>query len=250
MRGLPFGGSAKTATAAGGNTATAGWPGVNGTAGIPCQNSPVGVRRTPSDSTVPVTTLTPANRAPKPLRGAPSTSAVAPGLGHPAVLEDQHAVGQRHHVEQVVGDQHRRAAVAREHPAQHRADRRRDGHVEPGHRLVEQQHVGFTGQRPCDRHPLGLPTGQLARFAVGELVGADLPQPVQRPLAGDGLAAAPGARCERDVVGGAQVRKQQRILQQQADPAVVGRDVHPGAGVGEHPVAQPDQAAVGPDAVR
>ena len=63
-------------------------------------------------------------RAPNPLRGALSTSAVPPDLGHPAVLEDQHTVGQRQHVEQVVGDQHRRAAVACEHPAQHRADRR------------------------------------------------------------------------------------------------------------------------------
>ena len=41
------------------------------------------------------------------------------------------------------------------------------GAVEPGGRLVEQQHAGPLGQRPGHRHQLALPEGQLGRTAIG-----------------------------------------------------------------------------------
>ena len=66
-------------------------------------------------------------------------------------------------------------------------------------------------------YPLGLAAGQLAWFAVGELLGVDLAQPAQR---GHLVLAArehardpvPAARPERHIGSNAHVRKQQRVL--------------------------------------
>ncbi len=119
----------------------------------------------------------------------------------------------------------------------------------PLERLVEQQYVGFGGQRPRDRHPLGLTPGQLPRFTVGELLGIHLAQPAQRrrfPVAVRGAnPTSVAVRSEGDVGGDAHVRKQQRILQEQPHPSMVGCDVHPGRGVGQHPIAQPHHSLVG-----
>jgi hypothetical protein len=41
------------------------------------------------------------------------------------------------------------------------------------------------------------------------------------------------------------MREQQRILQQQPDPSVVRRHIHPGRGVGQHALAHPHQADIG-----
>ena len=51
-----------------------------------------------------------------------------------------------------------------------RAEKRRDpglrGHVEPGRRLVEDEHLGFTGERDRDCDPLLLATAELMRITV------------------------------------------------------------------------------------
>ena len=77
-------------------------------------------------------------------------------LGDPARFEHQHPIGQREHIEQIVGDQDDRATGPGDHAAQHGADARGRGDVQPGQGLVQQQHLGFGGQRARDRHPLGL----------------------------------------------------------------------------------------------
>ena len=56
----------------------------------------------------------------------------------------------------------------------------------------------------------------------------------------------PAARRERHVGRDTQVRKQQRLLQQHADPPGVGRHEHAGRRVGQHTVAEPNNATVGP----
>lgn len=43
------------------------------------------------------------------------------------------------------------------------------------------------------------------------------------------------------------MREQERVLEQQADPPVVGRHLHARGGVGEHAVADPYDAVIGPD---
>ena len=161
--------------------------------------------------------------------------AVGPDSATRPASSDDDAVGERDDVEQVVRDEHRGPAVAHQHAAQHRAHRGGHADVEPGQRFVEQQHLGFGGQGAGQRDALGLPAGQLARFAVGQVGGLDLGEPA--------LGRRPGRRradrvplrgAEADVGRHGQVGKQQGVLHEQADAAVVGGDVHAGGGVGQH----------------
>ena len=74
------------------------------------------------------TRLTPAIRAAKALRGEVSTSRTRAPFDDPPGLEDDHAVGEREGVEQVVGDEHGGAPLLPQDPAQqpaHRGRRRR-----------------------------------------------------------------------------------------------------------------------------
>ena len=88
-------------------------------------------------------------------------------LHHPAAVDDQHPVGEREDVEHIVGDQQNRARTPGEHPPQHRPGRRRTGDIEPGQRLVEDQHIRIGRQRPGQCHPLRLTAGDLGGPAVG-----------------------------------------------------------------------------------
>ena len=69
-------------------------------------------------------------------------------------------------------------------PTQQLAHRRSDCDVETGQRFVEQQHVGFGGQRARERDALRLPAGQLRGHAIGEVGGVDLGQPVRGRCSG------------------------------------------------------------------
>ncbi len=136
-----------------------------------------------------------------------------------------------------MGDQHRGAVVTGQHAAQHLAHRGGRSDVQSGQRLVEQQHVGFGGKRSGQRHPLSLPAGQLPRHPVGEVGRIDLGEPMCRRRTGT-------ARGERHIAGDAQVRKQQRVLEQQADAAIVGGDVNSRRGVGQHALSDAHDTAV------
>ncbi|CKT48786.1 Uncharacterised protein [Mycobacterium tuberculosis] len=80
-------------------------------------------------------------------------------LGDRAGLEHQYPVGQREHVQQVMGRQDYRATAPRDDTTQHRTDTRGRGHIESGQRLVEQQHIRFGRQRSRDGDALGLAPG-------------------------------------------------------------------------------------------
>jgi hypothetical protein len=71
-------------------------------------------------------------------------------------LDDQHAIGKGQHVEDIVGDQHRRPTVVCKLVPQQLSHRRRSRDVETGERFVEQQHVGFGGEGPGERDALSL----------------------------------------------------------------------------------------------
>ncbi len=64
------------------------------------------------------------------------------------------------------------------------------------------------------------------------------------------VEATPATRPERDVGRHTQMRKQQRILQQQAHPAIAGGHLHPGPGIGQHPITGADHALIGPQQPR
>ena len=122
--------------------------------------------------------------------------------------------------------------------AQHGPHGGRRVDVEGGEGFVEQQQVGLDGQRAGDRHPLGLPAGELGRPAVGELGDAHLGEPAvgDRPRGPSTLPRA--ARPERDVLARGQVREEQRLLAEQPDPPPVDGHGDAGRGVGEDPVGQ------------
>ena len=71
-------------------------------------------------------------------------------------------------------------------------------------------------------------------------------------MRGGGASFAPGslgmaaARREGHIGSDIEVREQQRVLQQQADPPSVCRHEHAGFGVGEHAVTEPHYSGVGP----
>ena len=170
------------------------------------------------------------------------------GFDNSAGLQNQDAVGQGQHIEKLVGDQHCGPSVTGQLVTQQLPHRAGGGDVESGEGLVEQQHVGVRGQCTRQSDTLGLTAGQLSWHPVGEIGRLDLGQPMRGDRAS--VPAWPPAMAaawrERHIGRDAQVWKQQRLLQQQADPSGVRRNEHPGRCVVEHPVAQPDLAAVRP----
>ena len=143
-----------------------------------------------------------------------------------------------------MGDQQRRPGIRGQHSAQHRPRRSGTGHVQAGQGFVEQQYLGFGGQRPGQCDQLCLTTGQGLGHAVGEIVGADLCQPPPGPQSRPRPVGVSASR-ERHVRDRRQVREQQRVLHEHPDPAVVDRDAHAAAGVGQCPVPQSDHRVVG-----
>ena len=124
---------------------------------------------------------------------------MGPCFGDPAVLEDDHPVGQHEGVEDVVGDDDGPAVGedALEQPAQQRG--RMD--VQGGHRFVEQQQLGVGGQGAGHGDPLGLAAGELAGAPVprGRSASTSASQ-CRRRFAGRGPGGAGAAGPERDVV--------------------------------------------------
>jgi hypothetical protein len=95
--------------------------------------------------------------------------------------------------------------------------------VERGERLVEQQQGRFGGERPGQRHPLGLPAGELARLAVGQVGQSDPGQPRDRGGVGLRPAGTSAARSEGDILRRREVREQQVVLEHHPDRTPFGR---------------------------
>jgi len=89
-------------------------------------------------------------------------------------------------------------------------DRARLLRVHPGRGLVEQQHRGLGGERPCDLEPALVPIGHRAGQVVGRPGQPDLGQQVEGDLAGLTLLAA---------VAGAAPDRRQRLGLRAAVPA-------------------------------
>ena len=111
----------------------------------------------------------PAWRGPSRPRPAAS-SAIA------AVLEHQHAVGQRHCLDHVVRDQHGGEPVARPDPRQQVVHLHPGQRVERAERLVEQQQPRPADQGAGQRHALALAAGQHGRPVAGTIGQADIGQ--------------------------------------------------------------------------
>jgi hypothetical protein len=120
-------------------------------------------------------------------------------------------------------------------------------HVERGKWLVEQQRVRRARQRPRERHALRLPTGQLPRMAVGQLVEAQAAQPAARRLAGGSPCHAAGPLPERHVVEHAQVREQPVVLEHDSEPPVLRRHEHVLGDIVQRSAIESDDAGVQPE---
>ena len=82
------------------------------------------------------------------------------------VGHDGHPVGHGHGLDLVVGDIDNRATQPFVQVDQLRPGLGPQLGVKVGQRLVHQQHLGAGHNRPCQRHPLTLPTRQRAGFTV------------------------------------------------------------------------------------
>ena len=110
--------------------------------------------------------------------------------------------------------------------------------VERAEGLIEQQHIGARGQRPCERHALALTARQLVRVSPGERRQLDQLQELLDPLVLHVLRLLANGEAERDVVGHRHVPEQCEVLEHEADPALLH------ALGGQLDVTHPDGAVV------
>ena len=112
-----------------------------------------------------------------------------------------------------------------------------DRHVEHGHRLVRQQHLGLGRQRAGERDPLPLPAGQLVRVLADEVVGRGEPHLGEQ--AGDlrphlrrrGLALVQPDRALQVIAHGVhRVERGERVLEDDLDRALVAAEGLRGSG--------------------
>ena len=104
---------------------------------------------------------------------------------------------------------------------EHRPHRRRGLDVEGRERLVEQQRVRLGRECEGERHPGGLPPGELTGPAAGEVAHPHDAEPVLRRGAGLPSPSSQAAGPEGDVVTGVQVGEERRRLAEQGHPAPV-----------------------------
>ena len=132
----------------------------------------------------------------------------------------QHAVGQRHRLEQIVGDQQRGLAGAlerlRQLALQHHAGLR----VDRRERLVEQQHRRIDRERARQRHALAHAAGQLMRIVAGEFRELEVLQQRLRAPLPLGRGDALDFDAEHHVLGDRPPRQQQVLLQHEGDMGV------------------------------
>ena len=144
-------------------------------------------------------------------------------LFDPALVEDGDAVAHRQRLVLVVGDVDEGDADLALDRLQLQLHLLAQLQVEGAERLVEQQHLGPVDDRPRQRHPLALATGELARPAPG-VVGQ--PHHLQRLVAASGPLGPvhPGhPQPVGDVVADGHVREQGVVLEDGVDRTVIRR---------------------------
>jgi hypothetical protein len=160
------------------------------------------------------------------------------------VLHHRHAVAHRHHLVELVRDEHDRAPLVAQR-AQHRPQLLHLGRGEHGGRLVEDQRLRAAVERLEDLDPLRLAHRQLGHEAVGgdgepraraeRLDLAHRPRAVERRPPRE-LAA------QHHVLGHREARDEHEVLVHHADAGV---DRRRGGPAGDVPAAHAHGAAVG-----
>ena len=147
-------------------------------------------------------------------RGAPA--------GPPTVQHQDDRVGDVDRLGLVMGDEDRGDRVVVVQLAHQPTHLHPELDVKLGERLVEQQHLRLQDQRPGQGHPLLLAAGQLAHPTPGECGQLDPLQHLGHPVADQGTGDPSHPQTEADVVCNAEVREEQRSLEDDPDGAALG----------------------------
>jgi hypothetical protein len=129
-------------------------------------------------------------------------------VGDNAVLHHQHAVRQKHRLLDIVGDQEHCTSVALPEFADEFLSLDPGQGIECGEGFIEQQKIGLADQRPRQRGPLRLTTGENLRPLVGAMADTDFFQRFQRPL-----AISASRKPEHDIAPDGFPRQQARCLE-------------------------------------
>ena len=148
------------------------------------------------------------------------------GLGHPAVLDEDEAVGEGQGVEGVVGHEHGHAVVGGQPRGEVAAGPGPGLRVQGRQRLVEEQERRVGRQGTGQRHPGGLAGGELPRPGLGLGAESDPLELGERPSAGGRTPDAAAAQPVGHVLHRRQVGEEERVGEHQADVSPVGGPSH------------------------
>ena len=169
--------------------------------------------------------------------GAETSSVGVPELEDAAVADHADAVGERRGVLEVVGDEQRRQC---QRWSSSRSSARTPARVwassaESG--SSSSSTAGIARERAGERDALALAAGELAHPGAGEMADAE----ALEELVDARAVAGPEAHVPEHVEMG----EERVLLEEVADPPVLGGDVHSAAGVQQHPSVDGDRARLG-----
>ena len=102
-------------------------------------------------------------------------------------------------------------------------------HVQRAERFIKKHHFRRSGQRPCQRYPLLLPTGQLRRITVAESSELHHFQKLRDLLPDDvfrrTLPARQHGKPKSNIIGNSQVLEERVMLEDKADMARTHGDI-------------------------
>ena len=146
-------------------------------------------------------------------------------LQEPALTHDADAVRQGKGFLLVVRHEHGRDPELALHLADGAPQLLADLRVERPERLIEQEHLGLVGQRPCHGDALLLATGELRRQPIIHALERHEAQQLRAALAAGAGAHVTHAQRELDVVGHRHVAKQRVVLEYESNSALARGDV-------------------------
>ena len=142
-----------------------------------------------------------------------------------------------------MGDEHAGGARSTEVVAEQLSHDRPLGHVEGGHRLVEEEETRLGGQRPGQGHPLGLATGEAADAMVRDVADAQPVEPVLRHGRRLRSRRPASAGSEGHVGQRIEVGEQEMLLEDQPARSLLRGYQHAAGGIVEHAAVEDDPSA-------
>jgi hypothetical protein len=146
-------------------------------------------------------------------------------LGDPTAPHHGEAVGHRHRLHLVVGDEHRGDAEVALQPHDRRAHLHAQLRVEVGERLVEEEQTGPPDHRPPHRHTLALTAGQPAGSPIEHVVDMEQLGDLADPACDLVVPHARHLQREAEVLGHGHVRIERSALEGHREVTPLRRQV-------------------------